>query len=183
MRSAVALVSACVACTLAAGCNSGRNRVAERVSCYPACLADIVQLCPMLGACELTAGTNTQIPNADVQNGVAACFASGEKKWEATNATSADRTIVVKHASGVECYTAISQGGSMRYTISFGGQTIAELDADAQPPTITCGGTTTPVEVNQHCFALPWTPAMTCGQGPCDFGPLPAGAATDATPN
>jgi hypothetical protein len=174
--------AALVACALlVSSCESGRNKIAERVSCYPACLADIVQLCPMVSDCEMAEGTNAQLPNADVRNGVAACFASGEKRWQATNATSADHYIVVKHASGAECYTAISQGAAMRYTITVGGQTVAELDAEAQPaPTVTCRGVTTPVTVNADCFALPWT-TKTCGAGPCDFGALPAGAATDTT--
>lgn len=171
--------AALVACALlAAACDSGRNKVAERVSCYPACLADLVQLCPMISDCEMTDGTNAQISNADLRNGVAACFASGEKSWQAINATSADRYVVVKHASGAECYTAISQGAAMRYTITAGGQTVAELDAEAQPATVTCGGVTAAVTVNSDCFALPWT-TKACGQGPCDFGALPAGAATD----
>ena len=115
-------------CGLAAAACSDGNRVADRVSCYPACLADIALLCPMLSGCDTTAGTNPLISDADIATGVAACFASGEKRWEATNATTDDSIVVVKHADGSECYTATSQGASLRYTISVGGRNVAELE-------------------------------------------------------
>jgi hypothetical protein len=115
------------------------------------------------------------------RTGVAACFASGEKKWQATNTTSSDSYVTVKQADGTECYTAISQGATMRYTISVGAQTIAELDAESQAgtPTVTCAGTTVAVVMNADCPPLPWTAKATCESLPCDFGALPAGAATD----
>ena len=77
-------------CGLAAAACSDGNRVADRVSCYPACLADIVLLCPMLSGCDTTAGTNHLISDADISTGVSTCFASGEKRWEATYATTDD---------------------------------------------------------------------------------------------
>src|ERR1051325_3004332 len=94
-----------------AACSSG-NRDAERVSCYPACLADIALHCPMLSACDTAAGANAQIPNADLMSGAATCFASGEKRWQAKNMTTNADTVVVKKADGSECYTAISNGPS-----------------------------------------------------------------------
>ena len=168
-------------CGLAAAACSDGNRVADRVSCYPACLADIALLCPMLSGCDTTAGTNPRSPDADIATGVAACFASGEKRWEATNATTDDSIVVVKHADGSECYTATSQGASLRYTISVGGRNVAELNADTPgaPAAVTCNGTTTTIQENADCFRLPWTSAMACEQLPCDFGALPAGHRRD----
>jgi hypothetical protein len=170
-------------CGLAATACSDTNRVADRVSCYPACLADIVLGCPMLSACDTTAGTNPLISDADIATGVSACFASGERRWEATNATTNDSVVVVKHADGSECYTATSPGASMRYTISVGGQNVAELNADTPgaPAAVTCNGTTTTIQENTACLRLPWTSAMVCQQLPCDFGAIPAGAVTGAT--
>jgi len=163
-------------CGLFAAACSDANRVADRVSCYPACLADVVLRCPMLSACDTAAGTNPLIPDADIATGVSACFASGETRWEATNATTGGSIVVVKRADGSECYTATSQGASMLYTISIGGQSLAELDADTAgaPATVTCNGTTTTIQENADCFPLPWTSAMACEQLPCDFGALPA---------
>ena len=48
-------------------------------------------LCPMLSGCDTTAGherPDSRTPTS--ATGVAACFASGEKRWEATNATTDD---------------------------------------------------------------------------------------------
>jgi antitoxin (DNA-binding transcriptional repressor) of toxin-antitoxin stability system len=71
----------------------------------------------------------------------------------------------------------------MRYTITVGGTTVAELAADAQSSTasITCNGTTTAVAANADCFQLPWTSGATCAQNACDFGALPAGSAAATT--
>jgi hypothetical protein len=180
-------VAAALSCALVvAACNDG-NRVAERVSCYPACLADVVQRCPIISACQTADTTNAQISDVspNVAIGTAACFASGEKKWQAVNAMTSDSYVAVKARDGGECYTAISAGATLRYTISVGGHTLAELNADTQggATTVTCNGTTTEIEANDHCALLPWTATMTCDQGPCDFGALPPGAATDATTN
>jgi len=164
-------------------CNGDSNRVAARVACYPPCLASIVQYCPMLSACQLSGEMNMQIPNRDVRNGIATCFASGEKQWSATNATTGDSYFVVKRADGGECYTVISAPGSATYTISVGGQTIAVLAAESttSPPTITCGGATGDIVVTPDCNWAPWadTNTLACGQGPCTFGAFPTGAATD----
>ena len=180
-------VAAALSCALVvAACNDG-NRVAERVSCYPACLADVVQRCPIISACQTADTTNAQISDVspNVAIGTAACFASGEKKWQAVNAMTSDSYVAVKARDGGECYTAISAGATLRYTISVGGHTLAELNADTQggATTVTCNGTTTEIEASDHCALLPWTATMTCDQGPCDFGALPPGAATDATTN
>jgi len=165
----------------AAACSNG-DRVSERVSCYPACLADVVLGCPMLSACDTSAGANAQISNPDVMTGAAACFASGEERWQATNATTNADTIVVRRADGSECYTAISDGASMRYSITVGGNAVAELAVDptSSTATVTCKGTTSAVAANGDCFLLPWTTAM-CTTGPCDFGALPAGSAAGTT--
>lgn len=185
LRPASALPAGLLACwaLLEGGCSNG-NRVAERVSCYPACLADVVQRCPMLSACDTASGGNALITNADVMSGDATCFASGEKRWQATNATTNADTVVVKQADGTECYTAISEGPSTRYAITVGGTMVAELAVDAQSSTatITCNGTTTAVAANADCFQLPWASAATCEQHACDFGALPAASAANATP-
>jgi hypothetical protein len=168
-------------CVLPAiGCDNV-NAVADRVACYPPCLAMIAQYCPMVSLCQSQSETNISIPNPDVGTGVATCFASGEKKWEATNATTGNQYIVVKHASGAECYTAISQGTSLRYTLSVAGQAVAELNAesDTGPRTVTCLGTTHEVVVTPHCLWAPWINSVGCDQGPCTFGLFPGGAATD----
>ena len=165
----------------AAACSNG-NRVAERVSCYPACLADVVTGCPMLSACETAAGPNSEITNPDLMSGAASCFASGETRWQTTNATTNADTIVVKRADGSECYTAISDGATMRYTITVGGNMVAELAVDptSSTATVTCNGTTNAVAANADCFLLPWTTA-TCAPNACMFGALPSGSAAATT--
>jgi hypothetical protein len=165
---------------LAAGCNNG-NVVASRVACYPPCLVQIVQHCPMVSACNVQTETDPDIPNPELRSGVAACFASGERQWTATNATTGDSYTVVKQASGRECYTAIKAAGSMTYAISVAEQALGVLDAESQtgPPTITCGGTSTDIVVTPDCTSAPWVPSALCEQAPCTFGAFPAGAATD----
>jgi hypothetical protein len=121
------------------------------------------------------------IPNPDVRSGVASCFASGERQWNATNATTGDSYTVVKHADGSECYTAISAAGSTTYTISVAGQPLAVLNAESAtgPATVTCGAMTSEVVVTPDCTWPPWVPAVACNQAVCTFGAFPAGAATD----
>ena len=122
------------------------------------------------------------ITNANLNQGVATCFAAGEKIWEATGPTTGDDTIVVKRSDGGECYTATSAGSSLQYAISVGGQTVAELDATSQtsPPTVTCGGVSTELAVTPDCFWAPWINTMSCEEAPCTFGALPPGAVSDA---
>ena len=157
-------------CGLAAAACSDGNRVADRVSCYPACLADIVAALPDAQRVRHDGRDEcADLRTPTSATGVAACFASGEKRWEATNATTADSVVVVKHADGSECYTATSQGASMRYTISVGGQNVAELNADAHR-----GARGGHLQRNDDdhtrktpdCFRLPWTSAMACEQAP-----------------
>ncbi len=62
----------------ATGCNSD-NAVAARVACYPPCLANLVQHCPLLAACNVEIETDPSITNANLNQGVATCFAAGEK--------------------------------------------------------------------------------------------------------
>jgi len=165
-------------------CNGG-NKVAARVSCYPSCLADVVQICPMLSACDVVPnGSDPNIPNPDVRNGQVMCFATGERQWQAVNATSGDSYILVKHADDSECYTAIAAAGSTHYTLSVGGRTFAELDAPSQTGSamVTCvgaqgdAGTTSAIVETPACPWAPWTNVMTCGSGPCQFGVIPPGA-------
>ena len=159
------------------GCGGG-GAVAARGACYPACLARLIQPCPLLSACYAHSGPDPNIPNPDVRDGLAQCFEAGERKWQAVNATSGDSYIVVKRADDGECYTVIAAAGATRYTILFGGQTVAELDAPSPggPATVTCAGTTTDIVETPSCPWAPWTNVMTCQDLPCAFGVLPPGA-------
>jgi hypothetical protein len=165
---------------LVAGCNND-NAVAARVACYPACLVQVVQHCPMLSACNVQMETDLAIPNPDLRSGFAACFASGEREWSATNAKTGDSYTVVKQANGRECYTAISAAGSRQYAISVGGQPLAVLNAESAtaPATVTCGAMTSDVVVTPECSSAPWINSFLCDQSVCTFGAFPAGAATD----
>jgi hypothetical protein len=180
IRAVLAGVHAC-GVLLAGACSNG-NRVAERVSCYPACLANIVLHCPMISACDTATGTNAQITDPDLMSGTSSCFASGETLWQAKNAATNADTVVVKRADGSECYTAISDGASTRYAITVGGNAVAELAVDPQSATatITCNGTATAVAANADCFVLPWMTAA-CMANACSFGALPAGSAAATT--
>jgi hypothetical protein len=166
------------------GCG-GDNAVAARVACYPDCVARIVERCPLISLCNVQNELNMSIPNEDVSQGVATCFASGEKVWQATNVTSGDSYVVVKHADGTECYSAISLGSSGRYTISVGARTYAELDVGSSttPLTITCGGTTTEIVTTPACSGAPWMNPLACEPLTCTFGIFPIGAATDEPMN
>jgi len=178
--AALAGVHAC-GILFAAACGNG-NRVAERVSCYPACLADVVLQCPMISACDTATGPNAQITNADLMTGTSSCFASGETLWQTTNATTNADTVVVKRADGSECYTAISEGASTNYAITVGGNAVAELAVDPQSATatITCNGATSAVAANADCFVRPWMTGA-CMANACSFGALPPGSAAGTT--
>ena len=164
----------------ASGCN-GENAVAARVACYPPCLANLVQHCPLLGACNVESEADPLISNANLNQGVAACFAAGEKLWEATGPVTGDDYIVVKRSDGGECYTATSAGSSLSYTISFGGQAVAQLDATSttSPPTLTCGGASMELVLTPDCLWAPWIHTKSCVDAPCTYGALPPGAVSD----
>jgi hypothetical protein len=184
-RAGQAALAVFVCALLPVACG-GENRIEARVACYPGCLALILQRCPLISSCNVAPGTDQEISDPDLRQGVATCFASGERMWQATNATSGDSTIVVKHADGTECYTAISAGSAGSYAISVGGQAVAQFDVGTQmtAPTVTCFGTTSEVVATPDCSGAPWTTPAACEQLVCTFGALPPGAATNnaATP-
>src|SRR5262252_10673957 len=121
----LAAVSAAGGC---AGKSSSDTRGAARAACFPPCLANLVKRCPLTGACQADLEPNPAVKALGESNGVATCFASGEKERTATNDSDLD-VVYVKDPAGKECYEVVGSGtpGVEVFDVSVGGQLVGVL--------------------------------------------------------
>jgi hypothetical protein len=168
-----------------AGGTAGSETAAMRAACYPPCLANLIQLCPLLGACTANAEPSSSVALPGESQGAAICFASGERE---RNAVSGDsfQVVYVKAPDGSECYAAVGvvAPASETWDLSAGGQLFGELTRE--PGTgavaVSCDGATTQIDVtNADCQGLPWQNNTPCSptQG-CTFGTVPSPGVWDA---
>lgn len=167
------------------GNGSSNGTAAMRAACYPPCLADLVERCPLVSACQADLEPSSSVPLPGESMGVATCFSSGERERQATNADN-QAVVYVKAADGSECYAAVGDQspGIETWDLSMGGQLFGSLswNLTSGAVAVTCDGTTTAVDISKPiCAGLPWQNTTSCDQGQtCTFGQIPASGAWDA---
>jgi hypothetical protein len=158
---------------------TGTETAAQRAACYPPCLANLIEVCPLIGACTADAEPSGSVALPGETQGSAICFASGERE---RNAISGDSfaVVYVDAPDGSECYAAVGEVGPAGeiWDLSAGGQLFGELTRN--PGTgavaVSCDGATTQIDVtNGDCGGLPWQNAAPCDPGQsCSFGTVPS---------
>jgi hypothetical protein len=176
-RLARRAIAAFVATAAVAGaCGEAAPREQRRAACYPPCLAAVVERCPLVAGCTVGEEPDSAVGEARGETqGVATCFASGEKMRYGTSLADGAEHHPVKASDGSLCYEAV--GTFPRYEIFVGTELVATFD-DARASgtvTVTCDGEITTIRPratgNPDCGRLPWDPARTCAPGEdCTFG-------------
>jgi len=149
------------------GCGGGgAGATTASPSCYPSCVATLLQECPLEGMCQGTVGaTAAQV-----------CYANGIKVRD--ELISGPETVTVTNASGQACYTVTqtlsSTGQTARvYTVTVNGQSVATLtdnQTTLNSATITCGNVPTVLpypKPGADCQPKWWTDEQRCTSGTC----------------
>jgi hypothetical protein len=159
---------------------------AARAACYPPCLANLVERCPLVSACTDNVEPNVQVGGPGESPGVAACFSTGEKVRSA--ATADHDLIYVKAPDGTDCYAAAGDRGAAVETweLSVGDQPVGTLTRNTTTGAmaVSCDGATARIDVTQSaCQGLPWKSITACDVGQdCSLAQTRPPETVDAAP-
>ena len=163
----------------AASCGSDPvgSRAERRAACYPECLAELLELCPLVDVCTVSEESDASIGQSLGETpGVATCFESGERMRFATSTADGLEHYRVKAADGGACYDAI--GKFPDYDIFVDGALVVKFEDQRANGyvDVACRGDLMRIDVrridNRDCGRMPWDPARTCNPSSgCTFGP------------
>ena len=159
------------------GDGDARSRAERRAACYPACLAAVLERCPLVDPCTVSEEADVSIGQSLGETpGVATCFESGERMRFATSAADGVEHHRVKASDGSACYEAI--GKFPDYDIFVDGALALKFEDQRANGyvDVACMAQITRIDVrsidNRDCGRLPWDPARTCNPSSgCTFGP------------
>jgi hypothetical protein len=153
----------------ALGCGSGGGGQPTTASpaCYPACIASLLQECPLQGTCEGSVAAES----------ATVCYANGIKVND--QLISGPETVTVNNAKGQPCYTvtqtsAIGQA-SRSFDVTVNGQVVASItdnQASDNSAILYCGTAGTRIAFpapGADCQPLWWADEQRCTYGTCSF--------------
>jgi hypothetical protein len=148
------------------GCGGGTAQpTTASPSCYPSCVASLLEECPLQGACQGTVG----LTSAKV------CYSNGIKVND--ELITGPETVTVNNASGQPCYVVTQTSTTPRlFSVTVNGQEVARITdnkASQNNATIYCGGSPTvlayPTKASDDCQPLWWNDEQRCTSGTCTF--------------
>ena len=174
------LRSAILAAVVGLACGSDApagTRAERRAACYPDCLAELLERCPLVDPCIVSEESDASIGQSLGETpGVATCFESGERMRFATSTADGVEYYRVKAADGSACYDAI--GKFPDYDLTVDGALVVKFEDQRANGyvDVACRGDLMRIDVrrsdNRDCGRLPWDPARTCNPSSgCTFGP------------
>jgi hypothetical protein len=134
-------------------------------SCYPSCVASLLEECPLQGTCQGTVGATA----------ATVCYANGITVRD--QLISGPETVTVDNASGQPCYTVTETSAAGQtprlFSVTVNGQEVARITdnkATGNSAAIYCGGVPTTLSFpapGADCQPLWWTDEQRCTSGTC----------------
>jgi hypothetical protein len=147
------------------GCSGGSGQpTTASPSCYPSCVATLLEECPLQGTCQGTVGATA----------ASVCYANGIKMRD--QLISGPETVTVTNAGGQACYTVTETSAagqpSRLFSVTVNGTEVARItDNQTQSSaTIYCSGAPTVLPIpapGADCQPLWWQDEQRCSSGTC----------------